>query len=64
MNFKLVGIQGSNLLDGHKTYFLALLWQLMRAYVISLLQKLAGEGNQIGDKEIIDWANEKVTTDF
>ena len=36
------------------------MWQLMRAYVISLLQKLAGEGTPIGDREIIEWANERV----
>jgi hypothetical protein len=36
------------------------MWQLMRAYVISLLQKLAGDGTAIGDKEILAWANDKV----
>lgn len=60
MNFKLIGIQGSNLLDGHKNFTLALVWQLMRAYIISLLQKLTNNGTPIGDKEIIEWANAKL----
>ncbi len=38
----------------------ALIWQLMKAYVISLLQKLTDDGKPIGDNEIIQWANEKV----
>jgi hypothetical protein len=32
----------------------------MKAYIMSLLQKLAGEGNSIGDNEIIQWTNNKV----
>lgn len=32
----------------------------MKAYVMSLLQKLAEDGKPIGDNEIIQWANEKV----
>lgn len=60
MNFKLVGIQGSNILDGHVMFTLALIWQLMKAYIMSLLQKLAEDGKPIGDNEIIQWANEKV----
>lgn len=60
MNFKLVGIQGSNILDGHVMFTLALIWQLMKAYIMSLLQKLAEDGKPIGDNEIIQWANEKL----
>jgi len=60
LNFKLVGIQGSNILDGHKTFTLALTWQLMKAYIMMLLQKLASDGKPIGDNEIIQWANEKL----
>lgn len=61
MNFKLVGIQGSNLKDKDKMFTLALIWQLMRAYILSLLQKLAGEGsNVINENFIIEWTNQKL----
>ena len=33
----------------------------MRAYVISLLQTLSKDGLAVGDAEIIEWANEKVS---
>ncbi len=41
----------------------ALVWQLMKAYTLSILAKLAGDpsGNHpIVDKQIVAWANEKV----
>ena len=82
MNFKLVGIQGSNLLDGDKTFTLgnwalllklksilflfylnvskALVWQLMRAYTLSMLDKITGQGHPIVENGIIEWANNKV----
>ncbi|EUB59634.1 Plastin-3 [Echinococcus granulosus] len=39
--FSLVGVAGSDLKDRKMTPILALLWQLMRAYTLSLLVKLA-----------------------
>lgn len=60
MNFKLVGIQGSNLKDKDKMFTLALVWQLMRAYILSLLQTLAGEGQQVNENSIVEWANNKL----
>lgn len=62
MSFKLVGIQGSNLLDGDRTYTLALVWQLMRAYTLSMLEKIAGQGHPIVENGIIEWTNAKVYT--
>jgi len=38
----------------------ALVWQLMKAYTLSMLTKLAGTGHPIVEKEIIAWVNEKV----
>jgi plastin-3 len=58
--FKLVGIQGSNLQDGDKLHTLALVWQLMRAYTLAILNKIAGQGHPIVENGIIDWANSKV----
>lgn len=43
--FSLVGVAGSDLKDRKMTPILALLWQLMRAYTLSLLVKLA-EGTE------------------
>lgn len=41
---------------------LALVWQLMKAYTLSILTKLAGQdaGHPIVEKEIVAWVNEKV----
>lgn len=60
MNFRLVGIQGSNLLDGDKTFTLALVWQLMRAYTLAMLDKIAGQGHPIVENGIIEWTNNKL----
>ena len=60
MNFKLVGIQGSNILDGDKTFILAIVWQLMRAYTLAMLEKLSGQGHPIVENGIIEWTNNKV----
>ncbi len=58
--FKLVGIGGSNILEGDKTYTLALVWQLMRAYTLAMLAKIAGDGHPIVESGIVEWANNKV----
>jgi len=61
IKFSLVGIQGKDILDGNKTYTLAIVWQLMRHHVLNILKKLGG-GQNISDNEIIAWANNKVQT--
>ena len=38
-----------------------LVWQLMRAYTLSILRQLAGGDSLINDAAIIEWANAKVT---
>lgn len=37
-----------------------LVWQLMRAYTLSILRQLAGGDSLINDAAIIEWANAKV----
>jgi plastin-3 len=59
-NFKLVGIQGSNLQEKNKLFTLALVWQLMRAYILSLLQKLSSQGNTVNENTIVEWTNNKL----
>jgi len=59
--FSLVGIDGKDLYDGNPTLTLALVWQLMKAYTLTILTKLAGQdGHPIVEREIVDWANQKL----
>ncbi|KAG5450450.1 Plastin-3 [Clonorchis sinensis] len=71
--FSLVGLGGDDIYEGKKTMILALLWQLMRAYTLSLLTRLTrsrpkvittnlkgNENSPITETEIIDWANERL----
>jgi len=60
LKFSLVGIAGKDISDGNPTLTLALIWQLMRAYTLSILTQLADTGNPIVEKEIIDWVNAKL----
>merc|ERR1711874_734696 len=60
LNFVLVGIAGSDIMDGNKTLTLALIWQLMRAYTLSLLSQLNEDGTPIVESEIISWANARL----
>jgi len=62
LNFSLVGIAGQDISDGNPTLTLALVWQLMRAYTLSILTKLARSGNPIVEKEIISWVNKKLAS--
>ncbi|KAL3321249.1 hypothetical protein Ciccas_000083 [Cichlidogyrus casuarinus] len=49
--FSLVGVSGSDLRDGNITLTLAFLWQLMRAYTLSMLAELAGKVAEMGAAE-------------
>lgn len=54
LNFSLVGIQGSDIVNGNRTAILALIWQLMRQHVLSILGAL---GKNVSENDIILWAN-------
>jgi len=59
--FSLVGIGGTDIYDGNKTLTLAIVWQLMRYHVVSILKGLsAKQGGQVSDQDIIKWANDTV----
>jgi len=60
LNFSLVGIAGSDIMEGNKTLTLALVWQLMRAYTLALLSQLNSDNTPIVESEIIAWANQKL----
>ncbi|KAI0634946.1 fimbrin [Trametes polyzona] len=55
----LVGIQGSDIVDGNKTLVLGLVWQLMRKNITQTLSSLSksSQGRPISDTEILRWAN-------
>ena len=59
-SFSLVGIAGQDICDGNETLTLALVWQLMRAYTLSLLSQLNSDNTPIVESEIITWANNKL----
>ncbi|XP_076044276.1 plastin-2 fimbrin isoform X2 [Oratosquilla oratoria] len=61
LKFSLVGIAGQDLADGNPTLTLALIWQLMRAYTLSILTQLAESGSPMVESEIITWVNTKLS---
>lgn len=62
LKFSLVGIAGNDISEGNPTLTLALIWQLMRAYTLSILTQLTGNGNAITEKEIVQWVNDKLAS--
>ncbi|KAH9419181.1 Plastin-3 [Dermatophagoides pteronyssinus] len=66
LKFSLVGIAGQDISEGNPTLTLALVWQLMRAYTLSILSKLTNHDsngsspNVIVENEIIEWTNNKL----
>jgi len=63
LKFSLVGIAGQDISEGNPTLTLALVWQLMRAYTLSILTQLATEessGQAIVETEIVEWVNKKL----
>lgn len=57
--FSLVGIDGSDIVDGNKLLTLGLVWQLMRRNITNTLSSL-GNGKNISDTDILKWANSQV----
>jgi len=60
VGFRLVNIDGSDIMNGNKTLTLGLVWQLMRQYTLSLLAKLTQDGTPIVESEILNWANQRL----
>ena len=61
IKFSLVGIAGQDINEGNVTLTLALIWQLMRAYTLTILSQLAQTGNPIVEREIVQWVNKKLS---
>ena len=61
LRFSLVGIQGKDIYDGNQTLTLALVWQLMRAYTLTILAQCTQSGDSLpADKDIVAWVNHKL----
>lgn len=58
--FSLVGIEGSDILDGNKLLTLGLVWQLMRRNISTTMQSLSSSGRDMSDSQILKWAQEQV----
>jgi len=61
LGFSLIGIQGKDIFDAVRTLTLSIVWQMMRAYTVSILERISGSGNRITDPEILAWANGKLS---
>ncbi|KAL1821770.1 hypothetical protein ACET3Z_016639 [Daucus carota] len=62
LNFSLVSVDGSDIVQGNKKLILAYLWQLMRFSILKLIKNLRSHSQtkEITDSDIINWANNKV----
>ncbi|RXK40923.1 fimbrin [Tremella mesenterica] len=56
----IVGIQGSDIVDGTRTLVLGLVWQLMRLSISQTLASISENGKSVTDQSMIKWANETV----
>lgn len=60
---KIVGFSGRNITEGHKLYTLALVWQLMRIFILNFLKEMAHtQGRDITEANLVEMANQKLTS--
>lgn len=57
--FSLVGIGGVDISNGNETLTLALVWQLMRMHVLTVLKEVGG-GAPVSEDAMISWSNNLV----
>jgi len=60
LKLSLVGIGGSDIVNGVETLVLGLVWQVMRLQVMTLLRSLSLSGKEITEAEIVSWATNEV----
>jgi len=60
MKFSLVGVGGIDVTDGKESLTLAVVWQLMRHHVLTVLKEVVG-GAPVSEQAMIKWANEAVS---
>jgi len=59
LKFSLVGVGGVDITDGNETLTLALVWQMMRHHVLTVLKEVGG-GAPVSEDAMIKWSNELV----
>ncbi|KAM8915694.1 plastin-1 [Spinachia spinachia] len=59
--FSLVGIGGENLNEGNRMHTLALVWQLMRRYTVSVLSDPGKGDDKVEDQVILNWVNQTLS---
>jgi len=62
LKFSLVGVAGSDIHDGNKKLTLAIVWQAMRYFVLNYLKRMSKNGREVTENDIINWANQKVSS--
>eukprot|EP01035_Chromulina_nebulosa_P021439 gene21439-27770_t len=64
LKFSLVGVGGIDIVNGNKKLILAIVWQLLRRYTLSLLSNLAASQgvSEVSEDKIVEWANRKVAS--
>jgi len=60
MKFSLVGIGGQDIVDGNKNLTLAIIWQLMRLHVVSIIKSLSKDGKDVTEEDMVKWSNNQV----
>ena len=60
LKFSLVGIGGSDIVDGNKKLTLSLIWQAMKYNLTENLKNLKVNGKTVDDAGMLQWANTKV----
>jgi len=63
LQLSLVGIGGSDIVDGNKKLILGFVWQLMRKHTLKFLAEVQAKkfgGKPVTDEMIVAWANETV----
>jgi len=61
LKFSLVGIGGVDITDGNETLTMALVWQLMRHHVLTVLKEVGG-GAPVSEQQMIKWSNDLVAS--
>ena len=56
----LVGIAGSDIRAGNTKLTLAIIWQMMKMYTLSLLQKCSKSDKPVNERQIVQWTNKKL----
>jgi len=61
LKFSLVGIGGVDIANGTENLTLALVWQLMRHHVLTVLKQVGG-GAPVSEQQMIKWSNDLVAS--